>query len=301
MDNLMKNIILTPLNYLYAISPELELKLMFRLKQGYNLNLKNPVTYNEKLQWIKLYDHNPLMPKCCDKYAVRSYVEDKGCGAILNELIWEGMNPEEIPFDKLPRQCVIKVTHGSTFNIICTDTSKLDRHDVIEKCRKWLKAKFLPCYGEWFYGRIEPRIIIEKYLEDGHGKDLFDYKVFCFNGKAKLIDVHSGRFGEHLRNIYDLDWNLQEDVYFKYGHAPVIDKPKALSLMIQYAEILSSDFYHARVDFFIVNDQVYFGEITFTNGAGFDRIEPHCFDEKMGSWLKLPLKPEHQSKTRKLF
>ena len=94
--------------------------MLFRLKLGYKLDLENPKTYNEKLQWIKLYDKNPLMPKCCDKYTVREYVEQKGCGEILNNLIWEGFNPEDIPFDKLPKKCVIKVTHGSTFNIICT-------------------------------------------------------------------------------------------------------------------------------------------------------------------------------------
>ena len=156
MDNIKKNIILTPFNILYKISPKLDLKILFRLKLGYKLNLKNPRTYNEKLQWIKLYDKNPLMPKCCDKYAVREYIEEKGYGSILNNLIWEGFNPEDIPFDDLPDKFVLKVTHGSTFNIICQDKSKLDREDVIKNCKKWLKAKFLPCYGEWFYGIEKP-------------------------------------------------------------------------------------------------------------------------------------------------
>jgi hypothetical protein len=275
---------------MYKISPKAELKTMFKLKQGYKLNLQNPTTYNEKLQWIKLYDKNQLMPKCVDKYTVREYVESKGCKNILNELLWQGFNPEEIPYDKLPNKFVIKVTHGSTFNIICTDKSKLDKKDVIKKCNKWLKAKFLPCYGEWFYGIEKPRIIVEKYLDDGHNGDLFDYKVFCFNGKAKLIDVHCGRFDKHKRNIYDTKWNFLEEVQFKYEHFERLEKPKELSELIKYAEILSKDFLHARVDFYIVNGKVIFGELTFTNGAGFDHIKPYEFDKKMGDWLELPIR-----------
>ena len=287
MNTITKNIILAPFNLLYRINPALELKLMFKLKQGYSLDLKNPKTYNEKLQWIKLYDKNEWMPKCCDKYAVREYVEKMGCADILNTLYWHGTNPDEIPYDDLPDKFVIKVTHGSTFNIIVTDKSQLDEEATRKKLNKWLSAKFIPCYGEWFYGKVPPQIIVEQYLEDGHGNDLYDYKVFCFNGKAKLVDVHCGRFGTHKRNVYDLDWNLLDDVYFKYEHFNGVSKPSVLEKLIQYAEILASGFLHARVDFFIVNNRIYFGELTFTNGAGFDRITPRSFDEKMGNWLRL--------------
>ena len=279
---------LAPFNLLYKINPALELKLMFRLKQGYSLNLKDPKTFNEKLQWIKLYDKNDWMPKCCDKYAVREYIKKMGCQDLLNTLYWHGTNPDEIPYDTLPDKFVIKVTHGSTFNIIVTDKNKLDKEETKRKLKRWLKAKFIPCYGEWFYGKVPPQIIIEQYLEDGHGKDLYDYKVFCFNGRAKLVDVHCGRFGTHKRNIYDLDWNLLK-VKFKYDNFEGIDKPVVLDELIRRAEILSSTFNHARVDFFVVNNQIYFGEITFTNGAGFDHITPRKYDLKIGSWLKLPI------------
>ena len=254
------------------------------------LGIKNPQTYNEKLQWIKLYDQNPLMPKCCDKYTVRSYIEKIGCADILNGLIWEGFNPEDIPFDKLPKRCVIKVTHGSTFNIICKDIKKLKREEVIQKCKRWLKAKFIPCYGEWFYGVERPRVIVEEFLDDGSGKGLIDYKVFCFNGKAKIIDVHTGRYSEHKRNVYDVNWNKREEVYLKYPHDKWMNKPEVLDQLIAYAEKISSKFHHARVDFYIVNNRIYFGEITFTNGAGFDHIKPYEFDLEMGSYLKLPIK-----------
>lgn len=282
-----KNILLFPFNILYKISPETDLKILFYLKQKYKLNLKNPKTYNEKLQWIKLYDRNPLMPKCVDKFQVRKYVEEKGCSDILNELYWEGFNPEDIPYDKLPNQFVIKVTHGSTFNIIVNDKNKLDKKQTEKTLKKWLKNKFIPCYGEWFYGVEKPRIVIEKYLETPGKKELMDYKIFCFNGKAKYVDVHSGRFGEHKRNVYDTNWNFQEDVYFKYNHDEIIEKPKNLEKLLMYAEKLSEDFLHARVDFYIIDDKIYFGEITFTNGAGFDNIKPYEFDLKMGEYLNL--------------
>lgn len=288
MNTTTKNIVLTPFNILYKIAPALELKLMFRIKQGYGLDLKNPKTFNQKLQWIKLYDKNKWMPKCCDKYAVREYVTKMECKDILNTLYWHGTDPDKIPYDELPDKFVIKVTHGSTFNIIVPDKSKLDKEDVRKKLTKWMGEKFIPCYGEWFYGKVPPQIIVEQYLEDGHGEDLYDYKVFCFNGKAKLVDVHCGRYGVHKRNIYDLDWNFLEDVYFKYEHFDGVEKPKVFDELIKYAEILSSEFHHARVDFFIVNNKIYFGEITFTNGAGFDHIEPRSFDEEMGDWLRLP-------------
>lgn len=289
MNNLTKNIVLTPFNLLYKINPELDLKILFWLKQGYRLNLDNPKTYNEKLQWIKLYDRNPLMPICCDKYAVRSYVEGKECGDILNHLIWEGLNPEDIPFDKLPKKFVIKVTHGSTFNIICTDKSKLDRKAVIEKCQKWLKAKFLPCYGEWFYGKKPPRVIVEKYIESDDG-DLKDYKVFCFNGEPQYIRIDSARFTDHRSDFYDTNWNYLEGKHSGYSCAGNnFTKPSCLNEMLEYAKKLSAEFLHARVDFYIVGDRIVFGEITFINGAGFDKFSSYDFDLEMGSKLKLPI------------
>lgn len=289
MDNLLKNIILMPFNWLYRINPELELKLLFYLKCGYRLDLKNPCTYNEKLQWIKLYDHNPLMPQCCDKYLVRKFVENKGCKEILNELFWSGFEPEQIPFDKLPEKYVIKVTHGSSFNIICSNKSDLNKEEVIKKCRKWLNTKFLEAYGEWFYGVEKPRVIVEKYLDDGTGR-LRDYKVYCFNGEPMYIGVDSGEesTNTHYKDIYDVEWNLQKGYEMAYPNSGrVIEKPKLLNEILKYARILSADFLHARIDFYIVDGKVVFGEITFTNSAGFGKVEPKEFALKMGKYLKL--------------
>jgi len=288
MDNVIKNLILSPLNILYRINPELELKLLFRAKQGYKLNLRNPKTYNEKLQWIKLYDHNPLMPKCCDKYTVRSFIKDMGCADILNKLIWVGFKPEDIPFDSLPEKYVIKVTHGSTFNIINDGTKPIDRSIVINNCRKWLRAKFLPCYGEWFYGIEKPRIIIEEYIESEDGQQLKDYKVFCFNGEPHYIRVDTDRFTNHRDIIYTTNWSPIPGAHMGHGCGePTIQKPKCLSIMLEYSRKLSSPFKHVRVDFYVINERLVFGEITFTNGAGFDKFSPFELDIEMGKLLSL--------------
>lgn len=292
MDNLTKNLILTPFNLLYKLSPKLDLQLLFRLKMGHKLDLKNPRTYNEKLQWIKLYDKNPLMIRCCDKYAVRAYIESKGYGHILNRLLWEGFDPEQIPFDDLPDRFVVKVTHGSTFNILVTDKDSLDRADVIKKCKKWLKAKFLPCYGEWFYGIEPPRVIVEAYLEGENGLPLFDYKFFCFNGQPKLVYIDTWKDGKHTINAYDEDCNLYKGVRLGYPNddETQVVKPDSWEEMKRIAADLSKDFLHVRVDFYYTHGKIYFGELTFTKGAGFGKIEPFSFDEKMGSWLQLPEK-----------
>lgn len=290
MNTLTKNVILTPLNMLYKVSPRKTLELLFRIKQGYSLNLDCPKTFNEKLQWIKLYDRNPQMPYCCDKYEVRSFVEKQGCGEILNHLIWQGNAPEDIPFDILPEKFVIKVTHGSTFNVICTDKSKLNKEETVRNLKKWLKVKFLPCYGEWFYGKVKPRIIVEDFIESADDKQLRDYKVFCFNGVPKLIRVDMDRFTQHKADIFDVEWNHIPKAGMGFPlSGRVIERPVCLEKMLKYAEILSKPFHHARVDFYIVGSRIIFGEITFTNGAGFDRFSSYDFDLQMGQMLTLPI------------
>lgn len=290
MDTLKKSIILTPFNVLYKFSPESTLKILFRIKLGYSLNLKNPKTYNEKLQWIKLYDRNPLMPMCCDKFTVRQYIEERGCKELLNILIWQGFNPDEIPFDELPDKFVLKITHGSTFNIICKDKSKLNPKTVIEKCHKWLKVKFLPCYGEWFYGIEPPRIIIEKYIESADDEQLRDYKVFCFNGEPKMIRIDTDRFTHHKMDFYDCCWNKIYDAGMGFDiSGRDFQKPDCLDALLNYAKKLSRPFLHARIDFYIVKSKIIFGEITFTNGAGFDKCSSYDFDLRMGNWIDLHL------------
>lgn len=290
MDPVIKNIILAPMNLLYKISPKLTLKILFRLKLGYNLNLDNPVTYNEKLQWIKLYDKNPLMPQCADKYTVRQYVKSCGCGEILNELLWEGFDPAEIPFDKLPNKFVIKATHGSGYNIICKDKNGLDRAKTVRKLNKWLKTKFIPSYGEWFYGVIKPRIIVEKLLSSDDDNSIpADFKVMCFHGDPKYIVVIADRYTDRKINVYDLKWSFLDGVTFGFPQNEPIIKPKQLEELLSYSRRLASMFKHARIDFYIVNNRIYFGEITFTYDAGFLKIKPNLFDIEMGNYINLQI------------
>ncbi len=292
VNALLKNVILTPFNLLYAVSPRLNAKLLYRLKTGKRLDLDHPKTYNEKLQWIKLYDRNPLMPRCVDKYTVRQYVAEKGLEGLLNELLWSGYDPAEIPFDRLPKAFVIKVTTGSSFNIICRDRDALDREQTVRRLRRWLKARYIPCYGEWFYGKVRPRVIVEALLTNGPGTDaLDDYKVYCFNGVPRYISVDSGRFeGKHYKNIYDADWRLQRGCEMAYpaGGADV-PRPPCLDALLDAARTLSADFLHARVDFYVVDGRPVFGEITFLNSAGFGRVAPESFARAMGDCLRLPI------------
>lgn len=294
MNTMVKNTVLAPFNALYAVSPELCLKALFRIKQGYALDLQRPKTFSEKIQWIKLYDHNPLMPRCADKFAVRGYVEERGCGRYLNELLWHGDDPAQIPFDKLPEKYVVKVTHGSTFNVIVNGKESVNRDEVVRKCHQWLKAKFLPCYGEWFYGRsggVEPSVVVEKFIESDGNNGLDDYKVFVMNGKAVLTLVCTGRTANaHFEDCYDMDWNLIEGYDMgekRSGEA--ISKPACFDEMIAAAETLAAPFNHARVDFYILGggSELVFGEITFTSGSGFDRFHPRAFDEWLGEKLDL--------------
>lgn len=285
----LKNLLLTPVNLLYKLSPEAAIKTIFFIKHGYRLNLKNPVTFNEKLNWIKLYYRHDLMPICVDKYTVRQYVKECGCGDLLNELYWEGYDPEEIPFDDLPKQFVIKVTHGSGFNIICKDKEKLDRKETVRTLKKWLKTKYLPSYGEWFYGIVKPRVIVEKYLDDEKNYVPNDYKIFCFHGEPKYVVVDTDRFSGHKRNIYDTDWNLMPARYAAFPLAGPVERPALLNDMLEAARKLSGNFIQARIDLYIVNNRIYFGEITFMDGSGFNKIIPYSFDVEMGSHLKLPI------------
>lgn len=289
MDNITKSALLAPLNALYRVSPRLTLEILFRAKLGYRLDLDNPRTYNEKLQWIKLYDRNPLMPVCCDKFAVRGYVEGRGLGSILNGLLWEGFDPAGIPFDDLPDRFVIKVTHGSTFNIICKDKGALDREDAVRKCRRWLRAKFLPCYGEWFYGVERPRVVVEEYLENPGQPCPIDYKVLVFGGAAKLVFAYTGRGVDLRQDVYGTDWARRADLQGSYPpSASGVERPECLDEMLRAAETLAAPFRHARVDFFVVSGRPVFGEITFTPAAGFGRFATPSLDALMGGWLPLP-------------
>lgn len=292
MNKQVKKIILAPMNLLYRINPELDIKILYRLRTGRKLNLENPKTYSEKLQWIKLNYKNKLLPICADKYKVRQFVKKCGCENILTKLLWEGYNPCDIPFEDLPQKFVIKVTHGSGMIIICKNKNELNISKTIRTLKRRLKEKYLPCYGEWFYGVIKPRIIIEEFLDDGKGYSPVDYKIYCFHGEPKYIIAHVDRFTNYRSNIYDLEWNPIQNINISLKEMDpnlTVEKPKELDQLLEYARILSKHFIHVRVDLYILNSKIYFGELTFTSDSGFVTINPIEMEEKIGSWIDLTL------------
>lgn len=287
MNSVLKKALLSPFDVLYDINPEFELKLMWFLKKKHRLNLDDPQTFNEKLNWLKLNHYDEKMLICADKLRVRDYVKSKKAEETLVALLWSGDDPEDIDFDDLPNQFVIKTTHGSGNNIICKDKGSLDLGQVVSCLKKWLKEKYLRCYGEWVYKDNHPKVICEELL-GADCDDLPDYKVFCFNGVPKLIEVDFDRFTDHKRNIYTRDWEFV-DASIGFPNAPErqFKKPELLEEMLSYAEKLSSDFPFARVDFYLVKGRVYFGEITFFHGAGYDKFSSKELEMSMGRWLDL--------------
>lgn len=271
------------------VNDENYLKLLYKTAMKKNLNLDNPQTFNEKLQWLKIHNRNPKYTKMVDKYEAKQYVSSIIGEKYIIPTIGVYNNFDEIDFDKLPNQFVIKCTHDSGGLVICKNKKELNIKEARKKIEKSLKQNFYYFGREWPYKNVKPRIIIEKYMVDESKKELKDYKIFCFNGKAKIIQVDFGRFLEHKRNIYTLDWQLMDlEIQYPSDKNVNIKKPDKLKEMIRLAEILSKDIPHIRVDFYSINGDIYFGELTFFHGSGFEKFNPIYFDKKMGSWLKLP-------------
>ena len=254
------------------------------------IDLDNPVTFSEKIRWIMLHsENNKRLAYCADKYLVRKYVEKRGLGHTLNELYAVYDNVDEIDINKLPEQFVLKCVHGSNYNVICKDKEKLNIQEAKEKLRKWQKIKFGYEHGEYFYNLIKPRIVCEKYLEDQNG-ELLDYKIHCFNGEPKLIQVDFDRFTDkkHTRNFYDINWDkLNVSVLHPQNNIRVLEKPEKMDEMIQYAAKLAKGFPVVRVDFYLVDGAIYFGEMTFAHGCGLELIKPQKYDKIWGEWIKL--------------
>src|SRR5690625_1334207 len=287
----MKNTFSQKLIYYFSkwfIPDKALLQLRFRKRLKRKLNLKKPEKYNDKLQWLKLNWYNPLATKCADKYEVREYIEEKISSKYLNDLFAVYENVDEIKLEELPNSFVLKSTHGTSEVIICRDKNKFDLEKQKKIMKGWLKKNIYWTTREWVYRDIKPRIICEKLLNDSTG-DLLDYKIFCFDGEPKLIQVDFDRFNNHKRNIYDLEWNLLENIEINYESDPgtIIEKPKNLDKMLELSRILSEDFPHVRVDFYNMDGKIIFGELTFFPGSGLLKFNSEEFELKMGQWLKL--------------
>ena len=266
---------------------------MFKATMDYPLNLENPKSFNEKLQWLKLYDRNPLYTKLVDKYKVREYISEKIGEDYLIPLLGVWDDPEEIDFDSLPNKFVLKCNHNSGLGMcICTDKSKIDIKKVKNELKSGLAQNYYLNGREWPYKNVSRKIICEKYMTDETGKNLRDYKFYCFDGKPKIVGIYQDRNSDKETTGDFFDMNF-EWVDLKFGMPNALNKPQKpqkFQEMIKIAEILSEGIPEIRVDLYISNNKIYFGELTFFDGGGFDKIEPLEWDYKLGSWIKLPKK-----------
>ena len=266
------------------------LKRMYRICMGRELDLDNPLTYTEKLQWLKLYDHRPEYTAMVDKYAVKQYVAEKiGAEYVIPLLgVWE--RAEDIDFDALPQQFVLKTTHDSGSYVVCKDKSQLDIPAARKRMAKFLKRKYYGNNREWPYKNVKPRIIAEAYMEDSRYGELRDYKFFTFGGEPKVLYIAQGRGrGEPtVADFFDMDFN---HLPFTIDHdmAPVPpEKPECFEEMKRLAAVLSEGTPQLRVDFYEVDGRVYFGEMTFFHCSGMEGFQPEEWGRIFGDWVQLP-------------
>ncbi len=266
------------------------LEICYKIHIGKKLNLKNPKSFNEKLQWLKLYDRKPEYTKMVDKYEVKKYVADRiGEEYIIPTIgVWDKV--EDIDFDKLPDQFVLKCTHDSGGLIICKDKSKLDIEEAKKKLKHFYNRKYFYLHREWPYKNVKPRIIAEKFMVDESGTELKDYKFFCFNGEPKALYIATDRGIDTRFDFYDMEFHHMD---FTNGHKnsdKSIKKPAGFDEMVKLSKILSKSMPHVRIDFYDINGKVYFGEITFYHMSGFAPFKPEKYDKMFGEWINLPQK-----------
>ncbi len=267
------------------------LKVLYWLYFGEKLDLKNPETYNEKIQWLKIYDKRFDYSNLVDKYEVRKYVAETIGEEYLIPVygVWDSF--DEIPFDTLPDQFVLKCTHDCGSVKICKDKKTFDWVKAGKYFKKRLAKNYYNRKRESPYKNIKPRIIAEKLMEEESGNDLKDYKVYCFNGEAKVVDVIFDRFTSKPKsNFYSPQWDFMSLAHGKFAVAPHIhiEKPQCLEKMLSLAQKLSAGKIHLRVDFYITGSNIYFGELTFYTTAGFGKFYPSGWDKTFGDWITLP-------------
>jgi hypothetical protein len=269
---------------------------IFKIKQGYTLNLKEPKSLNEKLQWLKLNVRKDFHTICADKFRSREYLRKYFSEDYFIPILFDTNNSKDLRLENLPEEpFVLKTNHDAGHFIIVRNKTSIDWGKVRLDFKYYLKRNYFFIEREWQYKNIKPWIIAEKLLVCSNGKIPNDYKVHCINGKVEFIYVAAEREGENKRNIYNKHW---EPLFFTWApknknlkdlRGSELDAPKSLKRMIEFSEIIAKDFpYYVRVDFYDVDGRLFFGEITQHHGGGFDRIIPFEFDLKYGELLKLP-------------
>lgn len=275
-------------------SPKWYLQMRYYERFGKYIDFKNPTTFNEKLQWLKVYQRKSIQSIMVDKYEVRKYIKDKIGEEYLIPLVggpWK--SEQDIELNELPEKFVLKCTHDSGSVVICKNKSEFDWEKAKRKLRKGLDYNMYWYGREWPYKNVRPQIIAEKYMEDSNTyktEGIFDYKLFCFNGECKIFKIDFDRFTRHGANYYDSKTKelleFGEEVCLPdFSRKLVI--PKQIDEMIELAEKLSKDFLFLRVDFYVVGEKIYFGELTFFPGSGFVKFIPGEWDNRLGQWCKL--------------
>lgn len=270
------------------VPDEAAVRAYYKSRAGYDLILEKPEKFSEKQQWYKLHARLKLMQQCADKLAVREYVESRGYGDCLNQLLGIYRKASEMNYDLLPDQFVLKASHGSGMNYIVKDKGSFNIRQARLMMDTWMHQNIAWGGREWVYLKMPRHIIAERYLEDESGA-LQDYKFFCFNGKPQFLQVTGGRYSDHkFQNFYDLEWNLLpfgKDL--PHDPAIVVPKPEKLDYMIQMAQDLCQPFQFVRVDLYQANGKVYFGEMTFFPAGGAPDFKPPEYDRIVGEMWEL--------------
>lgn len=270
------------------LSDEEYLQRKYKAKMGSMLDLKQPKTFNEKLQWLKLHNRKSEYTMMVDKYLVRNYIREKLGEEYLIPLIGAWDSPDDIDFDALPNQFVLKCNHNSGLGMcICKDKSKLNIEKVKSELRCGLAQDYYLTGREWPYKDVPRKIICEKYMSDGINPTIKDYKYFCFNGEPKFMYVSSDSADNPTTDFFDMDFN-HLPLRMKDPNSEVLpQKPAKFEEMREVAKILSKDIPFVRVDMYVINNQIYFGELTFFHNSGFVSIHPDEWNQKLGDWIQL--------------
>lgn len=262
--------------------------MMYKRRTGKFPNLRHPQGFNEKLQWLKLNYRDPKYKIYSDKYLVRDYVSKTVGGQYLNELYGVYHDPDEIDWDSLPNSFVLRCSHGSGFNILCTGKSKLNREECIEQLKKWIQIDYSRHAREWVYKNNTPAILCEKFLQS----NIIDYKFYCFNGRPRFFYLS---FGDDISGeceaitFLNLDWSPAPFRRIDHDTMDVpFGRPDNFDEMISIAEKLSRDIPFVRVDLFNVDGKIYFSEMTFFPGGGFTPFYPDKYEYETGRFLELP-------------
>lgn len=263
-------------------------KIYFRIVMKEKLNLKNPKTFNEKLQWLKLnyFPYNKTVVDCADKYAVREFVKSKGLEELLNELLGNWTDARVINWGELPEKFVLKCNHGCAYNLVCSDIDHFDKERAVKQLNKWLREDFGAFNIEPHYSKIKPRrIICEEYL----GSDIVDYKFFCLNGEPKFLYVSEDLIHDRQARIgfYNVDGTKIPLIKSSYGDLKNVVFPSFYKEMLRDAEILAEDFPFVRVDYFVTKNRFYFAELTFTPGGCMNEFNPAEYDMLWGKELDI--------------